>query len=33
MNYIVLFIEILCITDLFLCFIAFIFDCLDERKE
>lgn len=30
MKYIVLFIEILCIADLFLCFVAIILDCLDN---
>lgn len=33
MKYMVLFIEILFLADLFFCFIAIISDCLDERKE
>lgn len=33
MKYIVLSIEVLCLADLFFCFIAIISDYLDERKE
>ena len=33
MKYLVLFIAIVCIADLSLCFIAIVLDCLDEKER